>query len=227
MSLIINPYRFVSAATDPFFANVKSLLHFDGANGSTTITDQIAGHAWSVLSNAALSTAQAKFGPSSLVLDGANDAAQATSADFIVGNGDFTAEGWIYPNILPVNWIIFDQRPDGTQGVYPTVYASDSQLKFFTDSADRITGGTIAPGAWQHWAYCRASGTGRLFLAGTQVGANFADANNYIGNRIRLGASGFDTGLGMVGFQDDYRLTVGVARYTSNFTPPTAAFPNS
>lgn len=217
----------VVAPTDPFFANVKALLHLDGTNGSTTITDQIAGHAWSVISNAQLSTAQFKFGSASLLLDGANDAVRATSADFTVGTGDVTVEGWIYPSTLPANWVIFDQRPDGTQGLYPTIYVTGSTLKLFSNSTDRISGGTVVTGGWQHWAWCRASGTSRLFLGGTQVGSNFADSTNYLGTRIQLGSSGFDTGLGMNGYQDDFRFTPGVARYTSNFTPPVLPFPNS
>src|SRR5690606_18824891 len=44
--------------TNPPFANVSLLLHCDGANGSTTITDQVAGNTWTA-NNATISTAQA------------------------------------------------------------------------------------------------------------------------------------------------------------------------
>ena len=230
MNMLIDAYRFGSGGggpTDPYWANVMALLHFDGTNGSTTFTDQVAGHAWARQGDGALSTAQAKWGPSSFAMDGVNDAVEAISSDFTVGTGEFTDEFWIYPSTLPSNWIMSDQRPDSTQGVYPTIYATGSTLKFFTNSADRISGGTIVTGVWQHVALCRdGSGNTRLFLDGTQVGSTYTDTNNYLGTRIRLGASGVDLGIGMNGYMDDYRRT-NAARYTSNFTPPTAAFPNS
>ena len=69
MSVIyIDSYRFgVSGPTDPYFSNVSLLLHGDGTNGSTTIIDSSSNN-FSVTANngAQISTAQAKFGPSSI-----------------------------------------------------------------------------------------------------------------------------------------------------------------
>jgi hypothetical protein len=53
-----------------------------------------------------------------------------------------------------------------------------------------------------------------------------ADTTNYTGSGgIRIFDS-FATGEQFNGYYDDFRVTIGVARYTSTFTPPLAAFPN-
>ena len=77
-----------------FPSTMNSLLHFEGANGSTTITDSITGNTWAASGTAQISTAAYKFGTSSLKL--------APGVDFIYsGNvelGDtygWTFECWI------------------------------------------------------------------------------------------------------------------------------------
>jgi len=73
--------------------NTVSLLHFNGANGSTTITDE-RGKAWTAQGNAQISTAAPIFVGPSLLLDGAGDWVQTTSGltDFAFGTGDFVVE---------------------------------------------------------------------------------------------------------------------------------------
>ena len=57
---------FYGGSADPYAANVISLLHFDGVNGSTTFTDQVPSRSWGRSGTSTISTAQSKFGGSSL-----------------------------------------------------------------------------------------------------------------------------------------------------------------
>lgn len=76
-------------------ANTVSLLHLDGTDASTIITDEAVGgtHTWTANGNAQLDTADKKFGSASLLLDGDGDYVDTPdSADFDVGSGDFTVD---------------------------------------------------------------------------------------------------------------------------------------
>lgn len=210
---------------DPYWGNVVSLLHFDGADGSTTFTDQT-GKAWTA-TGATLSTAIAKYGSASGNFNSAARYIDATSGDFTFGTGDFTIELWLYRGGQTAGQILFDLRPASTSGLYPTIYLSSSTVRYYTNGADRISGGTAASSTWVHIALARSSSVTRLFVGGVQVGGDYSDANNYIGTRARVGNGGDNPISQPPGHIDELRITKGVARYTSNFTPPTAAFPNS
>jgi hypothetical protein len=80
---------------DPYYQNVSLLIHCDGSNGSTTITDSgpKGKSPSSVNGDAKISTAQSKFGGASLLLDGSGDYINyGDDADFEFGSSDFTVE---------------------------------------------------------------------------------------------------------------------------------------
>lgn len=90
---------------DAYYPQVAALLHFDGVNGSTTITDNSKNNFTITATNGAvISTAQSKFGGASVFLDGTNDyLVTPTTSAFTFGTGDFTVELWIYQTVSSVS----------------------------------------------------------------------------------------------------------------------------
>jgi len=87
------------AATDTNINEVSLLLHGDGTNGSTTITDSSpTPKTVTAVGDAQISTAQSKFGGSSLFFNNnfANAITTPSNAAFAFDTNDFTVEAWIY-----------------------------------------------------------------------------------------------------------------------------------
>lgn len=226
--------------SDPYWGNVSLLLHADGADGATTTVDS-SGFAHTVTRRAAatLSTTQKRFGASSMKFTGNGGSSGASNSAFLVtttaalalGTGDFTLEGWVYMTAKPIYYsILIDFRPAFGGGNYPTLYVDSSlALLHHRNGATIMQGGAVALNTQTHWAMCRSSGNVRLFLNGVQVGSTYADSTNYlVDRRLVVAESAQNEGYGSLGgYLDELRITKGAARYTANFTPPTAAFPNS
>jgi hypothetical protein len=173
-----------------------------------------------------------KYGTGSVYFNGTTSyLLNSNTATGAFGSSDFTVEFWLLANALPsVSAQLYDTRPASTNGLYTLIYLnSDGTIRFYVSSADRITSTAISIGTWYHIAVCKASGSTRMFINGTQAGSTYTDANTYISSYSFIGAS--YSGAASVsnflnGFIDDFRITKGVARYTATFTPPQQAFPN-
>jgi hypothetical protein len=94
--------------TDPNFANVVFLSDFPGVDGATTLTEESSSaRTVTFVGNAQIDTAQFKWSPSSLLLDGTGDIVTCVnSADFQFGSGSWTVEGWVRFASLPGAGII-------------------------------------------------------------------------------------------------------------------------
>ena len=234
MTLLTEPTRIVLAKgqpvpNDPSFAFNSLLLHGDGTNGSTTITDSSGSpKTVTAVGDAQISTAQSKFGGASLASNGAAGSWVAVNGGGPVGLENFTIELWIYA--FTSGGVIVDFRPLSTNGPYPTIYfQSGGLLSYYTAGSARITGAAFGLNLWRHVALVRNLGETRLYLDGNQTGSTYADSNSYINPALRprlFTVSDSDNTPGFNGYIDDLRITKGVARYTANFTPPTAPFPD-
>src|SRR5690606_15226185 len=85
-------------------------------------------------------------------------------------------------------------------------------------------------GVYYALALCRSGGDLLLFINGVQQGLPIADADTYFAGSARTVTGGEQTGVGAVqntfdGWMDEVRLTVGLSRYTGDYSPPTAEFP--
>jgi hypothetical protein len=215
---------------DPQFGSVSLLLHGNGTNGSTTITDSSpTPKTVTAFGNAQISTAIADpFGSTTGVLafDGTDDYLDISSSSaFGYGLSDFTIEFWIYRNASSALQVCVDHRVGGSVRVAPTLYISSNTILYYTNGGNRITSGTVASTQWVHVALSRSGSSTRLFLNGIQAGGTYTDTNNYIDSPVRVGGA-HDGSSSTNGYIDDLRITKGVARYTSNFSVPPAQFPD-
>ena len=72
-------------------------------------------------------------------------------------------------------------------------------------------------------AITRQNGTCRLFVDGILAASATIAGSCTSSNPLNIGYNQRDNTY-VTGYIDDLRITKGIARYTSNFTPPTTAF---
>jgi hypothetical protein len=216
--------------------DTRSLLHLDGTDGATTITDET-GRAWTASGNAQIDTAQSKFGGSSLLLDGTGDyITTASSTDLNLGSSDFTVDFWFQCTAAGGTM----QRLCGRR--LSSGLVADMEFSVERTTANVIRGG-IGMGStfesvssttqftnalntgWHHCAFVRDGSTLRLFIDGVQEATEaITGAANTVSADLGVGSQGGLVTNPWTGWIDEFRLSVGVARWTSNFTPPTSAY---
>jgi hypothetical protein len=200
-------------------ANTRVLLSATNAG----IFDQTAKNILETVGDAKVSTAQYKYGTGSITLDGTGDYLSiAASKNFAFGTGDFTIEFWMRSTDGNGNIIGLVTNASGNWNLVLASSLMYWQSQYSTTNLLNRSATAILDGAWHHVAFTRASGSNRMFFDGVLQGAAVSDSTNYTApNAMQVGSSGAYGDL--AAHIDDLRITKGYARYTSNFTPPTAA----
>ena len=159
------------------------------------------------------------------------------NADFHMGSGNFTVDFWVYiTSFAKTNQVVFSNMDQGTGSSGMSGWVDNNYLEI-----DIYGGGynaspyvTWSPSAntWYHIAMVRNGTTSVMFFVnGVQQGATqtIANANQltastsfYIGNSIYNGS--FYPNWWLSGYVDEFRVSKGIARWTSNFTPQTTAY---
>lgn len=222
--------------SDPYFNSVSLLLHLNGTNNTSVVTDSSARTKTATISGGALlKTAVYKFGTASMYFDGVNDSlAFNNHTDFQFGSGDLTVEFFIR---------LISPRPAGSNISVTAISTTGGdgttgwQLGFFSAAyLQRILlyGGSVSSNTytdltldvWHHIAFTRNGNTWRLFKDGVLQGS-FVDSQVINTSSIRnLYFMGINGSFVTNAYLDEVRITKGVARYTANFTIPTEEFPN-
>jgi hypothetical protein len=208
------------AFNDPHYNAVSLLLHMDGANNSTTFTDSsVNGLTVTANGDAKISTAQSRFSGASASFDGTGDYLSVGANTGFVFNGDFTIECWAYFLSVASNKGIF-----ASSGERFGLIRTASTL-YWLGSAD-INGSsvTLVANRWYHVAASRSGTTLRLFVDGVLAGSG-TSSQTPASNTWYIGSDQSNEHLD--GYIDELRITKGIARYTSNFMPPTLPFYNT
>jgi hypothetical protein len=206
--------------------NTSLLLNFTNAG----IFDAATINNGQTVGNAQVSTTQAKWSPTSMAFDGTGDAIVLPRNAAYSFGGDFTIECWVYYSTSAIQ-ALFDTRNTDSLSAYLLDINASDKLDFIYGTSVRVTSATSIPkNQWAHVAVARSSGTIRLFIDGaldantasTSAAINAASSPSIGGGRSTIADS--ITGYYLNGYIQDLRITNGYARYTANFTAPTAAF---
>lgn len=211
------------AISTPIDQYTKLLMTFEGPDASAVFVDAT-GKTVAPTGNAQIDTAQFKYGTSSALFDGTGDYLTVTDAnnDLDIGTQDFCIETWIRFNSVANFQYIMDFIQTGGGDIAPRIdFDRDTlKIKYEVAGSTKITSTTsFAINIWYHLCFTKISGITKMYVNGVQEGASYTDANNYIAVSTILVGAAFGGSLGLNGWLDDLRISVGTGRYTTTFNP--------
>jgi hypothetical protein len=223
-----------------FDSYTKLVINFNGLDTANTYTAET-GQTVTFAGTAQLDTAEKKYGASSLLLDGNSDYVTVPDSDdwqLDAGNGSpFTVDFWVYFNSVAGSSAFFSHSTDSTHKLYG-FWSTDNNLylgcangagvySFYIQRAF-----TASAGQWYHIAYVRVNNDNgatawRMFVDGVKATVSKTAGTNWNDNMPNF-TGDFTIGVNattyMNGWIDGFRISKGVARWTDDFTPPTAEF---
>jgi len=209
-----------STPTDPNFSSVALLLHF---GGSTFIDSSSSSRTITASGSPQISTAQSMFGGSSLYLDGSS----TLTWPGLSLSGNYTLEAWLRLDDLG-DRALFGGSTYGNVQVLRFFYAAGSNTLFtYVNGAVFSNNGTLSgvtANTWFHLAQVRNGTTVVDYINGVAVQTNSSFTTGLSLDTLGAGYQGSYNFF--KGYIDEVRIST-IARYTTNFTPPSAAFPDS
>lgn len=224
----------------------KLCIVSDGiTDGNTTFNDlSNSDHTITAGGDVNHSTSDPWIGFTAIEFDGTSDyLVVAASDDWEFGTGDFTIECWFkvstfqgtffriqyYHNAETNQWteIYLEPWSGGLVRYYVHSYNNGTQVgsKYITSTT------SIDDGEYHHIEIDRISGSYKLFIDGVSEGAvtssgtvySLAD-NGYDSHDFYIGSRDAWTTQSLFGLLDQFRVSKGIARHTSNFTPSDESF---
>jgi len=187
------------------------------------------------VTGATFDSGQSNFYGGGLDFDGPTDGNSAatdyveipdSNSEFAIGTGDFTMECWVWGNDWTGPNTNKDQvfmSHDGASGAsnYVGFYIPAGVFAYYDGDGAYIPSSnkpTLNDQQWYHVAVSRKSGTSRVFLDGVLVGSA-SDTTDIATGTVDLGRNPGNNKNQFNGYLQDFRLYVGVAKYTSDFIP--------
>jgi hypothetical protein len=205
---------------DPNWSSVSLLLTgddlVDHSSNPKTVTPY---------GNTVISTSTKKYGTGSMYFDGGGDYLDIpNSAAFALNGGDFTFETWLNTTNGSLCPILACWHNGGGW----TFYLRNNKMYFYDPSlaGEQASSTVLSNNTWYHLAWVLSGSTLRYFINGTLTDTFSGVTVSATSNNPHVGQGNIGSEF-FSGYLDDLRLTKGVARYTANFTPPTAALPTS
>ena len=210
--------------TEPLTAvtNTALLLNFADA----AIFDYAALNNLGTIGNADISTAVVKYGTGSLAFDGTSDYLETPNkSELVLAGAPWTVECWVRPDGNYSNYnAIFAKRLSGsTTTSYEGFLNITTGVVSFYNGTLYFSSTTLESNVWSHCAWVYDGTNINIYVNGVSVLSTAVTISEVDTAFVIGGLRGYSEWL--YGYIDDFRITKGLARYTSTFTPPTAALP--
>jgi hypothetical protein len=218
---------YYSPYTTEVDVDTKLLLHLDNnVTDSENIPKTVTNN------NVLFSSSIKKFGSHSASFNGSTAYLSIPdSDDFDFVNGDFTVEFWIQFNSLPAGRQVFISQRQSSNQLITFFYDNDVNLLYLYTAYPGVNmlmtcGFSPSIDIWYHIAYVRSGNTGYIFIDGiSQIVTNpgWITVEN-LSAPLLVGYGSSDIPYYLNGYLDELRISKGIARWTSNFTPPINAY---
>ena len=206
--------------------------NIDGGSGVTAFTDSSPNSFSITRCGATHDSSITKFNNTSVFFDGNDKLTTAENSAFTRGTGDWTLEFWIYKTEpMTNNSIVMQQDTSGGSNGFQVEFTSSKVTLYNYELDNNWTiraqeNSAAAVGAWNHYAFVRASNVHTLYLNGTAQTTTNTNSGSHAPQYEGLiwGSHRSDSGRFLKNaFLDGMRFS-DTARYTSNFTAPTDNF---
>jgi len=184
--------------------------------------------------NAQLSTAQKEFGTASGIFNGTNNTRVSTpdDTDWDATADDYTVDFWVMPATNPTGGThpaqLIGQIQVDADGNWFIYLYSDRTLAVGKTGVSELQTGTfkLTADVWQHVAVTRTQSTGttKIYVGGVEKASGTGSYWNNATGVLNIGGEPDSTDNSYIGYIDEIRVSKGIVRWTSGFTPPTSAY---
>jgi len=221
-------YATIHRAAAAIDSNTMLLLHFDN---NVTDSSPTTPHTMTN-SGVTFSSGTYRFGVYSAYFNGNAYLSTPDDADFNFSGGTWTVDFWYkwYATVSAPQTVYYQQTDSSNlfqlilqpsanlQYLYPklSIYSGGSEVLSLTSSID------VRQGGWHHVAFVENGDNYYIFVDGSLAAYTSSTTRpaNYTGN-VFIGSNGSTNNIW--GYLDEYRVS-DVARWTSAFSPPSAAY---
>ena len=218
---------YTSAFTPPTepVGNTNADLYLPMDNAG--IFDKTGNHILTFVGDTKVSTAYTKFADTAMYFDGNGDYVSIPDESVFDFVGDFTIEFWMYHTSTSDGGYtaVFGGNGSGSNGWNIYMQESSGNLYFFYSSFLISATSALTVNTWHHIAVTRSGTDLKMFVDGTQVGSTATSSGTLLPNSTGVGSRvGYDHGANgyYEGYIENLQVITNTAKYTSNFTAPTA-----
>lgn len=217
------------SSSDPYWSNVKLLIHPVGSGGSSSFTDQSLANKTITPTICTINDTVYPFGNRSVAFpnDSTNRLTVTDGVGDFVFTGPWTVEAMMYHTTAPGSDAVLCATADGRF----RIVNDDARWVVQTNGSNNafVINSSIPIGSWYHLAFSSDGTTVRFWKGGIYGGGGtYTNPTSITNSNLIIGRH--DSGIYYHdGYMANIRVTMGIARYTGtgNITPPTNPYPTS